>query len=154
MTEPRGHSDPGRSPEEGEERPELVRHEEEVAGVEKAWRGAGHLHIRKRVQRERVREDHPREVEEVELRRTPVREGDSGEVETLSDGSISIPVFEEELVVTKRRVLKERVIVQKHTITERQRIRTELRKERITVEADEGITLEGAQPEEEEERPR
>jgi uncharacterized protein (TIGR02271 family) len=146
MTEPHERSVSEQSAGDAEGSPALVRHEEEVAGVETSWRGAGHLHVRKRVERERVREDHPREVEEIELRRAPVSEGDSGQVETLPDGSISIPVFEEELVVTKRRVLKERVIVQKVTIEEQHSIRTELRKERVTIEADEGIKLEGASP--------
>lgn len=146
MTEPHERSVSEQSAGDAEGSPALVRHEEEVAGVETRWRGAGHLHVRKRVERERVHEDHPREVEEIELRRAPVSEGDSGQVETLPDGSISIPVFEEELVVTKRRVLKERVIVQKVTIEEQHSIRTELRKERVTIEADEGIKLEGASP--------
>jgi uncharacterized protein (TIGR02271 family) len=120
-----------------------VRHEEEVTGVDTRWRGAGYLHIRKQVERERVRQDHPRDVEEVELRRAPVGEEDSGQVETLPDGSISIPVFEEELVVTKRRVLRERVLVRKRTITEHQKVRAELRKERVSFEADEGIDVAG-----------
>ena len=33
-------------------------------------------------------------------------DADSGEVETLPDGSISIPVFEEQLVITKRLVVR------------------------------------------------
>lgn len=36
---------------------------------------------------------------------------DSGQIETLADGSILIPVFEEQLVITKRLVVKEREIV-------------------------------------------
>ena len=45
-------------------------------------------------------------------------EADSGEVEVLPDGSVSIPVFQEELVIEKRLVVRERVIVRKHTVTE------------------------------------
>jgi uncharacterized protein (TIGR02271 family) len=65
------------------------------------------------------------------VERVPAAEGDSGEVETLPDGSISVPVLEEELVVTKRVVVRERVIVRKRTTTERRRIEAELRKERV-----------------------
>ena len=119
----------------------LTRHEEEVAGVETPWRGVGHVRARKRVVTERVREDVPRAIERVELRREPAPPEDSGEITTLPDGSISIPVYEEELVVTKRKVLRERVIVRKHTVTERQRVRAELRKERVSVDADDGVLL-------------
>ena len=60
---------------------------------------------------------------------------DSGEVETLADGSISIPVFEEQLVITKRLVVRERVIVRKHTVYEEQVVSADLRRERLEVEA-------------------
>jgi len=38
---------------------------------------------------------------------------DSGEIEYLDDGSVSIPIIDEELVVYKRLVVRERVIVRK-----------------------------------------
>ena len=56
---------------------------------------------------------------------------DSGEIEYLDDGSISIPIIEEELVVMKRLVVRERVIVRKETEVERRRIDVELRRERL-----------------------
>ena len=56
-------------------------------------------------------------------------------METLPDGSISIPVFEEQLVVTKRLVVRERVIVRKHTVYEEQVVTADLRRERLEVEA-------------------
>ena len=58
---------------------------------------------------------------------------DSGEVETLPDGSISIPILEEELVVTKRVVVRERLIVHKDSEVEHRTIGAELRRERIEV---------------------
>lgn len=69
---------------------------------------------------------------------TPAEEYDSGEIETLPDGSISIPILEEELVVTKRLVVKERIIVRKDTVTETRRVDAELRKERLEIEGDAG----------------
>ena len=120
-----------------------IRHEEEVVGVDTPWRGIGHVRARKRIVTERVRTSVPREVETVELARAPVAENDSGETETLPDGSISIPVYEEEVVVTKRKVLRERVIVRKQTVTEQQRVRVDLQKERVEVEADEGVGVYG-----------
>jgi stress response protein YsnF len=59
---------------------------------------------------------------------------DSGEIETLPDGSISIPVLEEELVVTKRVIVRERIIVRRNVVTERRRIDAELRRERVEFE--------------------
>ena len=78
-----------------------------------------------------------RGTEHAELERSAVDdvETDSGEVETLPDGSISIPVFEEQLVITKRLVVRERVILRKHTVYEEQVVSAELRRERLEVEA-------------------
>ena len=78
-----------------------------------------------------------RGTEHADLERSVVDdvETDSGEVETLPDGSISIPVFEEQLVITKRLVVRERVIVRKHTVYEEQVVSADLRRERLEVEA-------------------
>ena len=78
-----------------------------------------------------------RGTEHADLERSVVDDvdTDSGEVETLPDGSISIPVFEEQLVITKRLVVRERVIVRKHTVYEEQVVTADLRRERLDVEA-------------------
>ena len=75
-------------------------------------------------------------TEYADMERQAVLEGDSGEVEVLADGSVSIPVFEEELVIEKRLVVRERVIVRKHTVTEDRRVEADLRRERVEIEAD------------------
>ncbi len=78
-----------------------------------------------------------RGTEHADLERSVVDDvdADSGEVETLPDGSISIPVFEEQLVITKRLVVRERVILRKHTVYEEQVVSADLRRERLEVEA-------------------
>jgi uncharacterized protein (TIGR02271 family) len=124
----------------------LVRHEEQIADVDTTWRGIGYVRARKRVGTYRVKEEVPRQVEDVVLERTPVAADDSGKIERLEDGSISIPVFEEELVIEKRTILKERVIIRKTAVTEVERISAELRKERIEFDADPGIDLEIDEP--------
>ncbi len=119
---------------------EVVRREEELA-VGTTTREAGSLRVRKEVDTypiEKSLERHSERIAGVEDR-VPAAEGDSGEVETLPDGSISIPVFEEELVVTKRVVVRERVIIRKSTVIDEHRIETELRKERVEIEADPGV---------------
>ena len=130
----------------------LVRHEEELRlGREAAE--AGSVHVRKQVESHKVEELVPLQVEhfdEVEKRRP--NDQDSGEVETLPDGSISIPILEEELVVTKRTVVRERVVIRKRTETEQRRVEAELRKERVDIGADPGLEVSGETSDEEEER--
>ncbi len=62
---------------------------------------------------------------------------DSGLVETLPDGSLSIPILEEEIIVTKRIVVRERLIVRRDSVVERRPIGIELREERMQVVPDE-----------------
>ena len=116
---------------------ELVRREEE-ASIAAKLKAAGTVRLRKRVDRFLARADVARQVEDAEVERRPVEAGDSGEVETLPDGSVSIPIFEEEIVVTKRMVVRERVIVRKKRTSEQVNVPVALRKERIEIEADEG----------------
>ncbi|MBA2568197.1 MAG: DUF2382 domain-containing protein [Actinobacteria bacterium] len=92
------------------------------------------LRAHKRVETEAVSESLPRAVEHAEVERIGANEGDSGEIETLPDGSISIPVLEEELVITRRVVVRERIVIRKETRTEHEVVRAELRKERVEIE--------------------
>src|SRR5690348_7431475 len=115
----------------------LVRHEEEL-GVETRERRIGSVRVSKTVDTQTFRRAVPREVEDVYVERgAPAAEGDSGEIETLPDGSVSIPVFEEGVVVTKRLVVRERVIVRKRSFTERHHIEEELRKEHVDIDHEE-----------------
>ena len=113
----------------------LVRHEEEL-DIGARLEEAGVVRARKRVETEHVERLVPREYEDADVERAPAAEGDSGEIETLPDGSVSVPLLEEELVVTKRMVVRERVIIRKRTTTEQHRIEAELRKERIEIESE------------------
>lgn len=115
------------------EKNDLVIHEEELL-VDTAVRDADSVRARKRVETETVTETVPRAIEEAEVERVAANDGDSGEIETLPDGSISIPVLEEELVVTKRVVVRERIVIRKETKTEQTEVREELRKERLEIE--------------------
>ena len=118
---------------------EVVRSEEELrVGTEDVE--VGRVRARKVVDHERVERVVPRDTEYADVERAPVDGAtDSGEVETLPDGSISIPVFEERLVVEKRLVVRERVIIRKYRVTEEHRIEADLRRERLEVEADDAI---------------
>jgi uncharacterized protein (TIGR02271 family) len=119
---------------------DTVRREERLAtGTE--TEESGRVHVRKHVETFPVEYSVPRDVEHVDTNeRVPADEGDSGEVEELEDGSVSIPIFEEVLVVTKRLVVRERVIVRKRTVVDEYKLQTELRREHVTVDAD-GVDL-------------
>ncbi|WP_166389247.1 YsnF/AvaK domain-containing protein [Nocardioides ochotonae] len=121
---------------------ETTRHEER-AEIGTETHEAGRIRVRKHVEDVPVAQTVAREVEHADAsERVPAGEGDSGEVETLPDGSISIPLFEEVLVVTKKRVVRERIIVRKQTVVEEQTVEAEVRREHVTIEADDGVEVE------------
>ena len=129
----------------------LTRSEEELRfGKEEV--DAGAVVARKHTDVERVSEVVPRGVEDAQVERVETRDRDSGEIETQPDGSISIPLFEEQLVITKRLVVRERVIVRKRTVTEQQRIEADLRRERLDIEETGDVEVERAVVNEDNER--
>lgn len=102
----------------------------------------GRVRARKRSETQSVEQRVPRGVEHAEVDRGgPVLEGDSGQVETLEDGSLSIPVFEEQIVVQKRLVVRERIIVRKHTVYEEHVVSADLRREELDIETDGDVTV-------------
>ena len=120
---------------------ETVLHQENLA-VGTEVQEVGSVRLRKHVESHPVEYSVPRDVEHVDTNeRVAAEEGDSGEVEVLEDGSVSVPVFEEVLVVTKRLVVRERVIVRKRTVVDEYQLQTELRREHLTVDADENVEL-------------
>lgn len=130
------HRDDGQEVHDADEH-EVVRHEER-ADVHTEAQEAGRVRVRKHVSAYDVEQVVPRNVEHVEegSERVPAEEGDSGEIETLPDGSVSIPVFEEVLVVTKKLVVRERVVIRKSTVVDEYTLRTELRREHVEIDAE------------------
>jgi uncharacterized protein (TIGR02271 family) len=119
---------------------EIVLHEEELE-IGRERQELGTVRARKRIDTERVEQVAERGIEHADVERTGPMQGDTGEVITLEDGSISVPILEEELVVTKRVVVRERVIVRKHTVTEEHRVTAEVRKERLEIDADPNVRV-------------
>ncbi len=119
----------------------LVRHDERLE-IGRTPRELGAVRARKRVVSDGVDEVVPRSVEHFDdVERTGAREDDSGEIEVLPDGSVSIPILEEELVISKRTVVRERVIVRKRTETTRERVETELRREKLDIDTEGDVEL-------------
>ena len=70
---------------------------------------------------------------------TPATEGDTGEVLTLPDGSLSIPLFEERIVVEKRLVVRERIVVRKYDVAHAEQVGADVRVEHVEIVPDAGI---------------
>lgn len=121
---------------------------EERSVVEHEQHETGRVRVRKHVETVPVEQVVPRNVEQVDVsERSPADEHDTGEVIQLEDGSVSIPVFEEVLVVTKKLVVRERVIVRKETVVDEYRLQTDLRREHVTVDADDDADVVDLGPE-------
>ena len=123
----------------------IVRSEEELE-VGKVVREAGRVRARKIVDTVREELVVPRGTEHAEIERVAPNARDSGQVETLGDGSVSIPVFEEQVIIEKRLVVRERIIIRKLTVTEDHLVEANLRKERVVVDADPQVEARIAAP--------
>lgn len=119
--------------------PTVVRSEEELrTAVERV--PSGSVRARTEVEVSPVRRVLDRDVEQADVERVAVDdEGDDGEVWYYEDGSVSIPVLEEELVVTKRMRVRERILVRKTTTTEEAVVEADLRRERVSIDVDESV---------------
>ena len=99
-----------------EEELRLQRSEEELGtGVRK--REAGSMNVRKSVRTEREQVRVPRKREEVNVERVPVGR-EVAEAEIGEDEEFVVQVFEEEVVVSKRVVLKEEIRLRKRVVEE------------------------------------
>ena len=110
----------------------VVRSEEHLH-LGTALQEAGRLIVRKLVGERHDTSDVEREVEHVDVEHADAEPEDSGEIITLPDGSLSIPVFEEEIVVRKRLVVRERIVLRKCTVTETQVVEGDVRVERVEI---------------------
>ena len=121
---------------------EVVLSEEQLR-VSTTQEQVGAVRAVKHVDTQTVTERVDRSVEHADTERVGVPDGgvDSGQVETLEDGSLSIPVFEEQIVVTKRLVVRERVIVRKHTVVEEQVVTADVRRERLEIETEGDVVV-------------
>lgn len=114
---------------------EVVRREEEVV-VGRVEREVGDVRMRKVVEERPFEDVVPRGIEHADFERVPADPEDAGDVRQLADGSVSIPVFEEQLVVEKRVIVRERVLVRKRVESVPQQIRADLRREVVEVDVD------------------
>ncbi len=115
----------------------VQRSEEELrAGVRK--REAGQVNVNKSVRTEREVVRVPKRREEVDIERVPVegeaREASGATEADIGEDEVVVQVFEEEVVVTKRVVLKEEIWLRKRVAWDEEVLEVDLRKEEVEVD--------------------
>jgi uncharacterized protein (TIGR02271 family) len=115
----------------------VQRSEEELrAGVRE--REAGQVKVKKSVRTEREIVRVPKRREEVEIERVPVegeaREASGATESDIGEQEVVVQVFEEEVVVTKRVVLKEEIRLRKKVVEDEETVEVDLRKEEVEVD--------------------
>ncbi len=118
----------------------MTRSEEELA-VGKAERETGRARLRKFVVTEQVETTVPVQREEVRLEREPITEANAGDAldgPAISEEEHEVTLRAEEPVVEKQVVPKERVRLDKDTVTEDRTVSEEVRKEQIEADGEAG----------------
>jgi uncharacterized protein (TIGR02271 family) len=124
----------GRSGDDGDDA--MTRSEEELR-VGTVSREAGRARLRKYVVTEQVQKTVPVSREEVRVEREPITDENVDEAMSgaeISEGEHEVVLHEEEPVVEKRTVPKERVRLGKEATTQERQVSEEVRKERIEAE--------------------
>jgi uncharacterized protein (TIGR02271 family) len=115
----------------------MQRSEEELrAGLRR--REAGQANVKKSVRTEREVVRVPKWREEVDIERVPV-EGEAREASTATEADIGedevvVQVFEEEVVVSKKIVLKEEIRIRKRVAWDEEAVEVDLRKEEVEID--------------------
>jgi uncharacterized protein (TIGR02271 family) len=116
----------------------MTRSEEELR-VGTANRERGRARLRKYVVTEQVQQTVPLQREEVRIEREPINDSNVDQAmdgPEISEEEHEVVLHEEEPVVEKRAVPKERVRLEKDTVTDEREVSEEVRKERIEPEGE------------------
>jgi uncharacterized protein (TIGR02271 family) len=116
----------------------MTRSEEELR-VGTAEREAGRVRLRKYVVEDEVTKTVPVRREEVRVEREPITDAnvdDALDGPAISEEEHEVVLHEEEVVVDKRAVPKERVRLEKDAVTEEETVSETVRKEEIDVDED------------------
>ena len=119
----------------------VQRSEEELrAGVRE--REAGRVNVKKSVRTEREVVRVPKRREEVDIERVAVageaRQASGATEADIGEDEVVVQVFEEEVVVTKRVVLKEEIRLRKRVVEDEEAVEVDLRKEEVEVDDQSG----------------
>jgi uncharacterized protein (TIGR02271 family) len=109
----------------------VQRTEEELAAGTRE-REAGEVRVRKNVRTDRESIEVPTRHEEVSVERVPLS-GEASEAE-IGEDEVVVPVTEEEVVVSKRPVVKEEVRIRKDVVEDTEVVEEEVRREEIDID--------------------
>lgn len=116
---------------------ETIHLHEEVLSVGKRAVERGRVHIRIKVREREETVEQDLESQDVEIERVPVGRPVDSIPQPRQDGDVLIvPVVEEELVVTKRLVLKEELHIRKRTTRRTERVTESVRSEEAVITRD------------------
>jgi uncharacterized protein (TIGR02271 family) len=116
----------------------MTRSEEELQ-VGKTTQERGRARLKKYVVTENVTQTVPVQREEVRIEREPITDGNVDQATdgpAISEEEHEVVLHEEQVVTSKQAVPKERVRLEKDTVTDEQQVSEELQKERIEADGD------------------
>jgi len=116
----------------------ITRSEEELE-VGTTTREAGRARLRKWVETEHVSQTVPVAREEARIEREPITDANIDQAMAgpeITENVVEMPLMEEQAVASKRTVPKERVRLEKDTVTEQAQVEAELRKERVDTDTE------------------
>ena len=121
----------------------IQRHEEELQ-AQKVARNAGEVRVSKDVVEEEQTLEVPVTREQVTVRSTDVSDTDADTSQAFQEGTISVPVREEEVEVSKTARVAEELEIDKTTTQDTERVTDTVRKERVNVEEVGDVDVEGS----------
>jgi len=130
----------------GRETDDAMTRSEEELRVGTTERESGRVRLRKYVVTDQVQKTVPVRREEVRLEREPITDANAGAAldgPAISEEEHEVVLHEEEAVVEKRAVPKERVRLDKDTVTDHQEVAEDVRKEQVEIVEGEGQPAEG-----------
>ncbi len=113
---------------------------EEQLAVGRRDHKAGEVEVHKEVETRHVRESVPVMHEEVTVERRPIQDGMHGKAR-IEEDEVRMPIHEEELVVDKRVVPTEEIVVKKREVVENETVEADLRRERADISKDGDVNL-------------
>jgi uncharacterized protein (TIGR02271 family) len=120
-----------------EEELRVQRSEEELRASVRE-REAGRVNVKKSVRTEREVVRVPKRRQEVDIERVPVegeaREASGATEADIGEDEVVVQVFEEEVVVSKKIVLKEEIRIRKRVAWDEEAVEVDLRKEEVEVD--------------------
>jgi uncharacterized protein (TIGR02271 family) len=119
-----------------------VQRSEEELRASVREREAGQVNVKKSVRTVREVVRVPKRREEVDIERVPVegeaRESSGASEANIGEDEVVVQIFEEEVVVTKRVVLKEEIRLRKRVVHDEETVEVDLRKEEVEIDDQSG----------------